>query len=64
MNKPFLLIAGYTYYPERGTGDWIDCFASREEAEKMVKRTEYGRYKIKHSTMDWYEIIDLREWTK
>ena len=54
MNKPFLLIAGWDYYPMRGTGDWIGCFTSPEEPEKIIKKVDGI----------WYEIIDLREWTK
>lgn len=69
MNKPFLLIAGWDYYPIRGTGDWVGCFASYEEAEKMIEKVD-GCYikipikKINNDTVDWYEIIDLREWTQ
>ena len=63
MNKPFLLIAGWDYYPIRGTGDWVGCFASHEEAEKMIEKVD-GCFKINNDTADWYEIIDLREWTK
>ena len=37
--KPYLLIAGQQYYPDRADGDWIGCFESREEAESAV-RTE------------------------
>jgi hypothetical protein len=56
--KPYLLIAGYQYYPDRGTGDWIGCYATEEEAEKkwkLLQLTEYSPY-------DWYDIVDLREW--
>ena len=57
--KTYLLIAGYNYYPARGTGDWVDCYDTEEEAiDKMnaLKNADdkYGA--------DWYEIIDLKEW--
>ena len=34
MNKPFLLIAGDKYYPQRGVGDWVGCYETIEDAEK------------------------------
>lgn len=37
MDKPFLLIIGNNYYPGDGTSDWVDCFATREEAEQFVE---------------------------
>lgn len=64
MNKPFLLIAGFVHYPNRGTGDWIGCFASPEEAEKMIEKVDWCSFKINNDKIDWYEIIDLREWTQ
>ena len=56
--KPYLLIAGYNYYPGRGTSDWIGCFDTNEEAEEkwnLLKLTEEYPY-------DWWEIVDLRGW--
>lgn len=54
--KPYLLIAGTTYYPETGTGNWKDCYDSYEEAsEAWIKLSAEKLY-------DWYEIVDLREW--
>ena len=56
--KPYLLIAGYQNYPFSGTGDWIDCYKTEEEAkekwEKISSKSKqgYGRY----------EIVDLRDW--
>jgi hypothetical protein len=84
MKKPFLLIAGDCYYPDAGTGDWIACYETSEEAENQVEviphHTYYtkgknkGEIKSTHNTYkvsggdyvrncDWYEIVDLRDWT-
>ena len=52
--KPFLLIGGYNYYPCSGT------FSTYEEAEDAVKAIQASS-KIS-SRVDWYDIIDLREW--
>ena len=68
--KYFLLTAGAGYYPEAGTGDWVGCYESREEAVALVREvtTEYGpgisdsHYVIHNRKHDWYEIIDLRDW--
>ena len=54
MKKPYLLIAGWDYYPSSGTKDWIACFESWEEAENH----NIGDY------YDWKKIVDLREWTE
>lgn len=62
MKKPYLLIAGYFYYPESGTGDWIACFETFEEAKNKVIKQNKDIY-IDNNLYDWYEIIDLREWT-
>ena len=69
--KPYLLIAGHKYYPDRADGDWVGCYKTREEAEKMMTYTsgkvprlqvaQHPRYGKNHS-VDWYEIIDLRGW--
>ena len=53
MRKRFLLIAGDKYYPSSRTGDWRGCFETYEKAEEKLKEYDY----------DWYEIVDLREWT-
>ena len=42
--KKFLLIAGYGYYPQRGTEDWIGCFSSYKEAEELIKKEEIHEY--------------------
>ena len=75
MNKPFLLIAGYSYYPESGTNDWVKCFPTFEEADSFVTKTvektgnirfatERTSYIINERQFDWYNIVDLREWTE
>ncbi len=50
--KPFLLIAGYTYYPSRGTGNWRGTYGHYDQAEVAGRALE----------CDWYEIVDLRDW--
>jgi hypothetical protein len=77
MNKPYLLIAGDYYYPQERTSDWIGCFSTYEEAyervESVVKHYHHigseisykvkgGEYGIRQC--DWFEIVDLREWTQ
>jgi hypothetical protein len=57
MNKPFLLIAGDKYYPQRGVGDWVGCYETIEDAEKA-----YLQHQQEIHT-DWYDIVDLRRWT-
>ena len=68
--KYYLLIAGENYYPSRRTGDWIGCFETYEEALNQVKIEKYDfrgqvceSYTVNGSDRDWYEIVDLREWT-
>ena len=36
--KTYLLIAGTHYYPESGTGDWIGCYDSYEDANKEIAK--------------------------
>ena len=57
MTKPYLLIAGYNYHPEQGTGDWIGCYKTEEEAKKYWDELKMGQ-----ATLEWYEIVDLRDW--
>jgi hypothetical protein len=47
MKKPFLLIAGDGYYPSSGTGDWIDCFGTYEEAKEQVEVIQHHTYYTK-----------------
>lgn len=64
MDKPFLLIAGETYYPSSGTGDWIGTFSSYEEALATVNESKGGYYPylINGIDYDWYEIVNLEKW--
>jgi len=69
MNKPFLLIAGCWHYPEPGTGDWKQCYASIEECYSLIEEVDEhedaeGKYYIDKECYDWYTIVDLREWTQ
>lgn len=69
MEKPFLLIAGDVYYPNKATGDWIACFETLKEASDAVVELNDGhpwdgKYQINNSRYDWYEIVDLRNWAK
>ena len=68
MKKPFLLIAGYDHYPWSGTGDWKACYESYAEAREQVEvisKKGYSLYGIDGiDNYDWYEIVDLREWTE
>ena len=54
--KTYLLIAGYNYYPARGTGDWIDCYDTEEEATDKINVMKNDEY-----APDWYDIIDLKK---
>lgn len=58
MKKPYLLIVGFDYYPSRGTGDWIKCFETEEEA--LLFDAEH----FEDRGYDWKEVIDLRKWTE
>jgi len=57
MKKPYLLIAGDKYYPSAYTGDWKGCYSTAEEAKEYLETIGKEYY-------DWYEIVDLREWTE
>ena len=58
LTKPYLLIAGYQYYPSAGTGDWIACFETEEEAETKWKELKSEKYSI----YEWHDVVDLRDW--
>lgn len=66
--KKFLLMAGVAYYPEQGTGDWIDTYETYEEARSHVTTSGESYYLIgckrykEDVLLDWYEIVDLEEW--
>lgn len=66
MTKPYLLIAGDCYYPSAGTSDWVGCFSTYEEAKAQVELKKPSGYTINGGDWgcDWYEIVDLREWTE
>lgn len=66
MNKPYLLIAGDYYYPSPHTGDWVGCFSTYEEAKAQVEPKKTKGYTVNgwEWGYDWYEIVDLREWTE
>ena len=55
--KTYLLIAGYNYYPDRATGDWVACYDTEEEATDKINVMKNDDY-----APDWYEIINLKEW--
>jgi len=55
MKKPFLLIMGDNFYPSEGTGDWRGTYESYEEAEADIET-------FKKRGLDWYKIVDLRDW--
>ena len=78
MKKPYLLIAGLNYHPEMkvipvcgGTNCWKGFFQTYEEAKSQVEYEleDYGGgvfnegYWVNGEWCDWYEIVDLREWT-
>ena len=70
MLKPYLLIAGFDYYPGHSTSDWVACFASEEEAEEYVKANrsmnEYpytaDMTNPNRFSCDWHVVVDLRDW--
>ena len=55
--KTYLLIAGYNYYPDRATGDWVACYNTEEEANKRIDELKKEVYDY-----EWFEIVDLKEW--
>ena len=70
MNKPFLLLAGYHYYPEPGTSNWVGCFETEYLAKRAITdlsapepNTRFMNYVINGENYDWFEIVDLRAWT-
>lgn len=61
--KPFLLIAGYNYYPGERTEDWKGCFETKEKAEQHFNKIN-KRKGSESLEYDWHRIVDLREWMK
>lgn len=52
-----------------GYGEWIACYETEEAAMKeveIIKGNSGSRdtYKVKNDEYDWYDIIDLRNWTE
>ena len=72
MNSPYLLIAGANYYPEQGTGNWIDRFETHVEALNQIDedRKECNTYfmkgphkgEVKEYRTDVKYIIDNRKY--
>jgi len=63
--KQFLLIAGYQYYPSKGSSDWVGVYESEEEIEsqiKIISKNDTNGYEIDGVVYDWYEVVDLRKW--
>jgi len=64
--QPFLLIVGCKNNVEYGTSGWVETFRTKQDAEELVKKQPDSRYKISNIindyVVDWYDIIDLREW--
>ena len=58
MKKPYLLIAGDNRVLLAGSGDWIACYETLEEAN--IVKDDFAR----NRDYDWYEIVDLREWAE
>ena len=54
--KPYLLVAGYRYYPSSHTDDWIACYETKEQAEKRWNEL------TQNYDYDWHEIVDLMKW--
>lgn len=59
----YLLIAGSNYYPSAGVSDWIRTFSTYEEALAAVSQDSNMKYKICDDEYDWYEIVNLDDWT-
>lgn len=70
--KYFLLIAGYNYYPQGGTDDWIATFDTYKDAQKEVVEIPIHTYFTKgknkgevKSTYFQYQINDKKyDWYK
>lgn len=68
---------GHYCYPSSGTEDWICTFEDENAAKQAVgiKKCQYGgedKVFLRKEQgaddytyyFDWYEIVDLREWTE
>ena len=59
-------MAGYREASDTSTGDWVACYETEEEAREEVKENDGATFKfeVKGERYDWYDIIDLRDWTE
>jgi hypothetical protein len=55
--KPFLLIAGDSYYPQSGVSDWIRTYATFEEAKSAVSLIQNKRTITKGNRKGEEEVI-------
>ncbi len=55
--KKFALLAGDTYYPERGINDLVGFYDSEVEA-----RQRYGEGSSIYSQYGWGQIVDTKTW--
>ena len=64
--KRFLLIAGDSYYPSSGTGDWLGTYDSKDDIPTITRLSdEYHRFEIEgFGKFDWYTEVDLHNWSK
>lgn len=68
--KTYLLIAGSSYYPDFGTGDWVRAFETEKNAEDVVETIEHHNFYTKgknkgeiKSTSKSYKINDqIYDW--
>ena len=58
--KPYLVIRNEQYYPSHGTGDWVDTFELKSEAEDKKKEILENAGPYNDVSV---EIVDLRIWT-
>lgn len=60
--KLFLLLAGSYDNPSTHTGDWINTYKTREEAEKKIESIKNNNCLIGYKKIDWFRIVDLNQW--
>ena len=53
MKKPFLVFAGYDYYPAPGIRDYRGRYATKEEARQAAEAHV--------ETLSWAQVVDVRE---
>ena len=54
MKKPFLVFAGYDYYPAPGIRDYRGRYATKEEAQQAAEAEI-------EETLSWAQVVDVRE---